>query len=642
MADYMGTHNNDGGMGDGKDLSAMMLPHTSLNEANDLLSPSADGPGPLTSPPYMSRGLSSANDYISQSPQEGFLSHAALTGLAAAAAHHARFSSAGQSPGSNALPGMSSPGQSGPSTPQPPSVVFGGVGSGGVETSDMGSGGATLSISYMRQGDNYVCSLCGKTVASKAAITRHIQLTHEKKKPFECNICHRRFGYKNILLEHQNIHFGIKPYSCNLCDKRFAARSNLFQHRLLHMKPYHCEVCNKRFDRADQLARHLKLHPTSNVLSCNLCNFQASNVETLNNHLKESHTLQTFNTRSRFGHMPGDLRGTELPTQVPLGVGGPNQGTSSAALALNLESEAMRKIDTICSQLASKSLPVKAEPMSPNLASNSYGGGFPPMSPSAGLSSPPFSAESPLPTGVRSEGGRGDGGRGYGLFPGGDGFQGSNSLQLQRDDGPRASPQLDPLPYAGDSPTSSMSTFPFPRQAAGQFLTPNRRAASVGSIPGIQAFSRQNRLNGPPPSPLPPPQSANASVRSSADSTSNLSEFFSTLQGMIHRSQDIPELQVSIGRPKTRQDASTQHSAVNVTGDVPSLSDLLVYYESQGRIYRCHHCKILFEERGMYFLHKSLHGEQSPWECSICHKICADKNDFHLHFVNEQHQGHDL
>ncbi|XP_076451226.1 uncharacterized protein LOC143287169 [Babylonia areolata] len=570
MADYMGSHNThsahnthttDGSMGD-KDMSAMMLPHTSLNEASNMLSPSSDGPPGLTSPSYMSH-VSNANDYVSQSPQDGFLSHSALTGLAAAAAHHARFASTGQSPGGSsstlqALAGSPVP-SGGPSTPQP-SPVFGGSSGGAVETSDMGSGGATLSISYMRQGDNYVCSLCGKTVASKAAITRHIQLTHEKKKPFECNICHRRFGYKNILLEHQNIHFGIKPYSCNLCDKRFAARSNLFQHRLLHMKPFHCEVCNKRFDRADQLQRHLKLHPTSNVLSCNLCNFQASNVEALNNHLKKSHTLQTFNTRSRFSHMAGDFRVADLPTQVPLSMAAAVAGTSSSS---------------------------------------------------------------------------------GGMFPGGEGFQ-SNSPMPPREEGLRMSPQLQHQQdiYPGDTPTSSMSAHSFARQAAGQFLTPNRRAASVGSIPGIQAFSRQNRINGPPASPLTP--QSNTSVRSSADSTSNLSEFFSTLQGMIQRSQDIPELQVTIARPKTRQDASTQHTAVSVSGDVPSLSDMLVYYESQGKIYRCHHCKILFEERGMYFLHKSLHGEQSPWECSMCHKICADKNDFHLHFVNEQHQAHNL
>ena len=242
MAEYMGVHNTDAG-GHDKDMNAMLLPHTSISDAGDILSPSSEGPGVgLGSPGYMNR-VSSAGDFVGQS-QAGYLSHSALTGLAAAAAHHARYSSAGQSPGGAGVSpmqglGSAMQGQGGVSAPQ---MSPGLGGSGTMETSDMGSGGATLSISYMRQGDNYVCSLCGKTVASKAAITRHIQLTHEKKKPFECNICHRRFGYKNILLEHQNIHFGIKPYSCNLCDKRFAARSNLFQHRLLHMKPFHCEV----------------------------------------------------------------------------------------------------------------------------------------------------------------------------------------------------------------------------------------------------------------------------------------------------------------------------------------------------------------------------------------------------------------
>ncbi|KAH9490086.1 hypothetical protein Btru_035179 [Bulinus truncatus] len=173
------------------------------------------------------------------------------------------------------------------------------------------------SIAYTRQGDSFVCSLCGKVVVSKAAITRHIQLTHEKKKPFECNICHRRFGYKNILMEHQNIHFGIKPYACTLCDKRFAARSNLFQHRLLHMKPFCCYICNKRFDRDEQLQRHLKLHPTANVLSCSSQFLMAMDMD-----IFRSETIQY---KSHSGHM-----------------------------SLTMDPDAMRRRDTICSQLASE------------------------------------------------------------------------------------------------------------------------------------------------------------------------------------------------------------------------------------------------------------------------------------------------
>ncbi|KAK7490936.1 hypothetical protein BaRGS_00017808 [Batillaria attramentaria] len=525
MANYMGTHAADGGATD-KDVGTMLLPQTSISEASDILS--QQGSVGLSSPGgYMNR-TSSGGSFVSQGTFEG------------------------QEGGG--VGGVAGPLQS-------PAAVSR---SNSVETSDTGSGGAALSISYIRQGDNYVCSLCGKIVASKAAITRHIQLTHEKKKPFECNICHRRFGYKNILLEHQNIHFGIKPYSCNLCDKRFAARSNLFQHRLLHMKPFHCEVCNKRFDRADQLQRHLKLHPTSNLLSCNLCHFQASNVEALNHHLKESHTLQTYNTRSRFGtQLDGDQRGQELPTQVPLSGAGMNISTAGMSAA-SLETEAMRKIDTICSQLANRNQGspgaafIKSEPTSPIVASSPQGS-FPPISPSHSLSSPPFSAG-------------GDAGPSYppnvaaGNYRGGSGAVYAGELSQSssspagvggRDDVAMLSPQ-EPGGYSGDSPTSS-AVATGSRAAAGQFLTPSRRAASVGSIPGIQSFSRQNR-NGPPPfapaftARLPPTVCDRLPTPPAI-----CPSFFSILQALIQRSQDIPELNVNISRP---QDAARcQHAA---------------------------------------------------------------------------------
>ena len=70
---------------------------------------------------------------------------------------------------------------------------------------------------------------------------------------------------------------------------------------------------------------------------------------------------------------------------------------------------------------------------------------------------------------------------------------------------------------------------------------------------------------------------------------------------------------------------------------LPPLDDVIAFYISQGRLFKCQYCNILFFERGMFFLHASLHGNSSPWECSICHKICSDKNEFTLHFVNQQH-----
>lgn len=68
-----------------------------------------------------------------------------------------------------------------------------------------------------------------------------------------------------------------------------------------------------------------------------------------------------------------------------------------------------------------------------------------------------------------------------------------------------------------------------------------------------------------------------------------------------------------------------------------SLEELLCRFEAQDKLFRCNFCDIIFIERGMYFLHIALHNSTNPWQCSICHKIMQDKNEFTLHFVNQKH-----
>lgn len=86
---------------------------------------------------------------------------------------------------------------------------------------------------------------------------------------------------------------------------------------------------------------------------------------------------------------------------------------------------------------------------------------------------------------------------------------------------------------------------------------------------------------------------------------------------------------------KETKDQAIQHQ--EPIGDFPALEEVLSHYINRGRLFRCQHCDILFFERGMFFLHSSLHGTGNPWKCSICHKVCLNKNEFTLHFVNQQH-----
>ena len=49
-------------------------------------------------------------------------------------------------------------------------------------------------------------------------------------KPFECQICHRSYTTKSILLWHMKRHTGEKPHKCDLCPMRFLNRIGLHKH----------------------------------------------------------------------------------------------------------------------------------------------------------------------------------------------------------------------------------------------------------------------------------------------------------------------------------------------------------------------------------------------------------------------------
>lgn len=171
-------------------------------------------------------------------------------------------------------------------------------------------------------------------------------------------------------------------------------------------------------------------------------------------------------------------------------------------------------------------------------------------------------------------------------------------------------------------------------------------SAAAAALPGIhEVFSKRQQKLPSFANFMPINASAHKSsdlTRHSLSTTSGSTSMFAaspavSLSGVVNPTQrptaQLPPM--THGLVRSTKDQAVQHSQ-SVAG-FPSLDDVLSYYVSQGRLFRCQHCSILFFERGMYFLHASLHGLTSPWECSICHKVCSDKNEFTLHFVNQQH-----
>ncbi|XP_029651680.1 DNA-binding protein Ikaros [Octopus sinensis] len=477
-------------------------------------------------------------------------------------------------------------------------------------------------ISFEKDGENYKCSICGKAFGYKNGLIRHVRLTHDKERPFQCDICHRRFGYKNILLEHQNIHFGIKPYACNLCDKKFAARSNLVQHRLIHRKPYCCRMCNRRFDKEVQLQRHL-LTCQGEALQCSICNYAASNQTSLNAHIFEAHPPQYYDTRdkNRVDLAGGDSTAGSLSIVSTCSANDNSSGGSgidsvlSYNLQLSTETESMRKIDNICSQLASRS-------NSTTPSNDSVVGG---ATIKQEQPSPSYDSQPVFPVGISvsnnercfvenqqkqySNNGNSSNGSSSGVTS-----EAACRLTVSR----------------LDNTSNHRSSSPPHPALASTTIDEMMQVVEVPATPDQPVSNRCYTV--PSPRDLIP--------SNIADSTSSLSEMLSMLQNLIQKSQELEPsssggFSVAITPRKSTKDVATQF-ATPIDG-VPLLEDTLAYYMSQGKIYKCNHCGIIFQERGMYFLHNSLHGAYNPWECSICHKVCADKNDFNLHFVNQQH-----
>ena len=62
-------------------------------------------------------------------------------------------------------------------------------------------------------------------------MSRHVSSVHEKKKPFQCNLCGKCFTENGSVTKHiTTIHEGIKLFLCNDCGSKFGTKSELSKH----------------------------------------------------------------------------------------------------------------------------------------------------------------------------------------------------------------------------------------------------------------------------------------------------------------------------------------------------------------------------------------------------------------------------
>ncbi|KAJ8703994.1 hypothetical protein PYW07_013288 [Mythimna separata] len=80
------------------------------------------------------------------------------------------------------------------------------------------------------------CEFCGDVFTWKQYYTTHIRKKHQKRKPYECGKCNKKFFTNSELKEHMLRHAGAKNFECPVCHKRYVSMNSLKQHTKWHKK----------------------------------------------------------------------------------------------------------------------------------------------------------------------------------------------------------------------------------------------------------------------------------------------------------------------------------------------------------------------------------------------------------------------
>lgn len=110
-----------------------------------------------------------------------------------------------------------------------------------------------------------MCEVCGLSLSSCSALSRHRRLKHRAGRPVLCPVtgCGKLFARSQLLESHINCrHSETKPFQCFRCGKQFGAKKYLSDHLARCGEAvYKCHLCHLLFrDRAARRDHVAKRH----------------------------------------------------------------------------------------------------------------------------------------------------------------------------------------------------------------------------------------------------------------------------------------------------------------------------------------------------------------------------------------------
>ncbi|BFZ25742.1 hypothetical protein BsWGS_28782 [Bradybaena similaris] len=63
-------------------------------------------------------------------------------------------------------------------------------------------------------------------------------------------------------------------------------------------------------------------------------------------------------------------------------------------------------------------------------------------------------------------------------------------------------------------------------------------------------------------------------------------------------------------------------------------NDLVTFLLTKGRVHKCVHCHMIFEDASLFLLHNGFHSHDDPFRCVVCSTACKDRIDFNCHLTS--------
>ncbi|XP_052859838.1 zinc finger protein 771-like [Anopheles cruzii] len=137
----------------------------------------------------------------------------------------------------------------------------------------------------------YECPLCEERFLHWAARSYHIARVHTKEKRFACEYCGAKFRQSSHYNVHLQRHTGNRPHGCELCPRTFPTPHALKLHMLSHSdkKEFSCDICDKPYKTAKSLQVHRKTHTNQKDYVCGVCSKTFTQNHAMRKHHRKAH-----------------------------------------------------------------------------------------------------------------------------------------------------------------------------------------------------------------------------------------------------------------------------------------------------------------------------------------------------------------